>query len=183
MTTTMKENSKLKGKKSSWSHEADFRIRNRKWLGYSSQVARRLLAAIDGTENMSQRVLADKIDVSVQYINKVLKGQENLTLKTIAQLSEAVGQELISFPAYKLSRAGAETVVPTPRTYWAGMTAIGVMWGATIAAGNSELTLTSDQEAGTNLYHTLINSSAMTLLPNPVGGAPGGRVVSSDLPK
>jgi DNA-binding phage protein len=93
----------IKGKKSNWAIDADFRIKNRKWLRYSSYIARRVLAAIEDTENMNQKVLASKVGVSTQYINKVLKGQENLTLKTIATLSDAIGFELLAFPPYKYS--------------------------------------------------------------------------------
>jgi transcriptional regulator with XRE-family HTH domain len=104
MNKTQKKLNKLsKGKISKWGKDADFRLINRKWLLYSSNIARRLLAGIEDTENMNQKILADKVGVSAQYINKVLKGGENLTLETIGKLSNAIGQELISFPPYKYS--------------------------------------------------------------------------------
>jgi transcriptional regulator with XRE-family HTH domain len=104
MNKTQKKLNKLsRGKASKWGRDADFRLINRKWLKYSSNIARRLLAGIEDTENMNQKILADKVGVSAQYINKVLKGGENLTLETIGKLSDAIGQELISFPPYKYS--------------------------------------------------------------------------------
>lgn len=92
------------GKVSGWHKEAQRRKKNRKWLQYSSQVARRVLAAIEGIEGMNQKKLAEQIGVSPQYISKVVKGEENLSLETIAKLSEALGVELISFPEYKDSQ-------------------------------------------------------------------------------
>jgi len=49
---------------------------------------------------MSQKALAECVGVSPQYINKVLNGQENLSLQTIAKLSDALNIELISFPKF-----------------------------------------------------------------------------------
>ncbi|HLX90806.1 MAG TPA: helix-turn-helix transcriptional regulator [Puia sp.] len=89
-----------KGKVSGWSKEAEFRLKNAKWLRYSSNVARRLYSAIEDS-GKNQSDIAKETEVSPQYISKVLKGEENLTLETIAKLSTAVGTELISFPAYK----------------------------------------------------------------------------------
>lgn len=88
---------------SNWSKEADFRIKNKIWLRYSSNIARRILAAIEEKEGMNQKMLAKEIGVTAQYISKVIKGQENLTLETIAKLSTALNVDLISFPEYKYS--------------------------------------------------------------------------------
>src|SRR5687768_16799952 len=86
-------------KQKSWSEDADSRIKNRKWLKYSSNIARRVLAAIDKKDS-SQVALATLLGVKPQQINKIVKGKENLTLKTIADISEALGTELITFPDY-----------------------------------------------------------------------------------
>lgn len=91
------------GQVSSWSKEADFRIKNRKWLRYSGNIAFRILAAMEDKEDMSQKQLAELMGVSPQQISKILTGGENLTLETIAKFSEALGVELISFPDYKYS--------------------------------------------------------------------------------
>ncbi len=81
-------------------HNAKFRIENKKWLSYSSNITLRVLAAIEENEQMTQKALAEMIGVSPQYINKVLKGQENLSLQTIAKLSDALNVELITFPKF-----------------------------------------------------------------------------------
>src|SRR5579872_2655139 len=91
------------GHTSTWSEEADFRIKNHKWLRYSGNIALRVLAAMEEREGMTQKKLAELLGVSPQQISKIIKGQENLTLETIAKLSEALGVELISFPEFKYS--------------------------------------------------------------------------------
>ena len=85
---------------SNYLQNAKFRIENKKWLSYSSNIALRVLAALEESEEMTQKSLAEKVGVSSQYINKVLKGQENLSLQTIAKLSEALNIELITFPKF-----------------------------------------------------------------------------------
>lgn len=96
-----------KGKNSKWIKDADNRIVNKKWLRYSSNIARRILASIrdkqDRGIDMNQKKLASNVGVTPQYISKVVKGKENLSLETIAKLSEALGIELITFPAYRHS--------------------------------------------------------------------------------
>jgi transcriptional regulator with XRE-family HTH domain len=88
--------------------------KDRKWLRYSSKIARRVIAELRGNKEINQKQLAERIDVSPQYINKVLKGQENLTLETISKLSDALGVELISFPAYKYSSIPEQYVAHAP---------------------------------------------------------------------
>ena len=85
---------------SNYLQNAKFRIENKKWLSYSSNIALRVLAALEESEQITQKTLAERVGVSPQYINKVLKGQENLSLQTIAKLSEALNIELITFPKF-----------------------------------------------------------------------------------
>jgi ribosome-binding protein aMBF1 (putative translation factor) len=84
-------------KPSHWLKNAQHRRENKKWLAYSFQIAIKVLAAIDATPGMTQKKLAELIGVSPQYISKILKGQENLTLETISKLEDALGVNLFSF--------------------------------------------------------------------------------------
>jgi transcriptional regulator with XRE-family HTH domain len=93
---------------STWSKDADYQIKYRKGLRYSSNIARRVLAIMKERNEMSQIELAKSIGVTSQYISKLLKGQQNLTLFTIAKLSEYFEQELIQFPNYKYSKKQME---------------------------------------------------------------------------
>jgi transcriptional regulator with XRE-family HTH domain len=88
-------------KRSPFLKNAELRIKNSKWLSYSSNIARRILAGMEEKSDMSQKELAESVGVSQQYISKVVKGDENLTLETIAKISDALDVELITFPAYK----------------------------------------------------------------------------------
>jgi transcriptional regulator with XRE-family HTH domain len=87
---------------SSWKEKAEARLA-KPWLQeYSDQIARRLSAMIDDKDTeLNQTRIAEKAGVTRQYISKVVKGQENLSLETIWKLSKAISFELITFPPYK----------------------------------------------------------------------------------
>ena len=97
-----------KGRKSNWAKDTEFRIKNKKWLKYSSNIARRILAVIEDNEELNQVKLAEILKVSPQQISKIIKGKENLTLDSIAKISDALGTELISFPEYKYSAVSGQ---------------------------------------------------------------------------
>ena len=86
---------------SKYLENAKFRIENKTWLNYSRNIAIRIISALEDNENMSQKTLAEKLEVSPQYISRILKGQENLSLSTIAKISTVLGVDLISFPNFK----------------------------------------------------------------------------------
>ena len=85
---------------SKYLQNAKFRIENKKWLSYSSNIALRVLAALEENENITKETLAQMIGVIPEYMNNILKGQENLSLETITKLSEALNIELITFPKF-----------------------------------------------------------------------------------
>ena len=85
---------------SKYLQNAKFRIENKKWLSYSSNIALRVLAALEENENITKETLAQMIGVIPEYMNNILKGQENLSLETITKLSEALNVELITFPKF-----------------------------------------------------------------------------------
>ena len=64
---------------SKWRERAEYRRSNRKWIRRSQQIALAILERL--TElGMSQKELAEEMEVSAQYVSKVLKGSENLSL-------------------------------------------------------------------------------------------------------
>lgn len=63
---------------------------NAQWLKKSAQIAVRVLRRLKEM-NMSQKDLAVKLGVAPQYVSKVVKGQENLTLETICKLETILG--------------------------------------------------------------------------------------------
>jgi transcriptional regulator with XRE-family HTH domain len=63
------------------------RIRNRAMLRESQQIAMKVLSRLDEL-GWPQKELADRMSVSPQYISKILKGKENLTIETQIALQE-----------------------------------------------------------------------------------------------
>jgi ribosome-binding protein aMBF1 (putative translation factor) len=71
------------------------RVNNRKWLKYSQKVALIVLNEID-LLGISQKELAFKMDVSPQYINKLVKGKEKLNIETISKLETALETDILT---------------------------------------------------------------------------------------
>ena len=65
-----------------------------KWLRYSQHIAMLMLDRMEELE-MNQKQLAEKMNCSRQYISKVLKGRENLSLETLAKIENALGISII----------------------------------------------------------------------------------------
>lgn len=84
---------------SNWREQAQWRKDNRDWLRKSGRIAVAVLAAIDADPDMSQTLLAEKMGVTKQYISKIVKGQENLSLQTICKLESALGITLVEVQA------------------------------------------------------------------------------------
>ena len=63
----------------------NWRIANRQWLWVSQRIAFDILERIDEL-GWTQKILAEKMGVSPQYINKLVRGSENLTLETLLKL-------------------------------------------------------------------------------------------------
>lgn len=83
-----------------WEAEA-LKRRETRWRLYAVKIASRIGYLIDQDKELNQSRLAEALNVSRQQISKILTAKENLTLDTICKLSEALGVELISFPAFE----------------------------------------------------------------------------------
>ena len=79
---------------SKWREEAVFRVENRAWLRYSQTIAMRILDEME-KKGMTQKEFAEKAGCSQQYISRILKGRENLSLETISKIETALGTSLI----------------------------------------------------------------------------------------
>lgn len=91
--------SKASSTPSKWRERAEFRRQNRKWLKRSQNIALAILERMDEL-HINQKELAEKMGVSAQYVNKVLKGNENLSLETIDKFENILGINLISVHNY-----------------------------------------------------------------------------------
>lgn len=81
---------------SRWKEEARYRVENKKWLRYSQMIAIKILDKMEET-GMTQKAMAEKIGCSQQYVSRILKGQENLSLETISKIETALDTQLITF--------------------------------------------------------------------------------------
>lgn len=89
---------KLSKRKSStpsrWKEEAEFRAANKTWLRYSQQIAMMMLDKMEEL-NMTQKTLAEKMGCSQQYVSKILKGRENLSIETLCKIEDALQLALL----------------------------------------------------------------------------------------
>lgn len=81
--------------KSDWIDKANKRQENKEWLKHSQKIALKVLRTLR-EEKISQKSLAERIGVSPQYVNKIVKGKENLTLETISKLEKALAIDLMA---------------------------------------------------------------------------------------
>lgn len=80
--------------KTGWWEKAQWRRENRRWLRYSGYIALKVQGRLEEL-SLSQKELAERLSCSPQYVSKLLKGSENLTLDTISKLEECLGLDLI----------------------------------------------------------------------------------------
>jgi len=88
--------------KSKWHIEAAQREANKEWLDKSFKIAIKILRELR-LQSISQKELSERMEVSPQYINKVIKGKENLSLETISKFEDILGISLISIPSFESS--------------------------------------------------------------------------------
>jgi transcriptional regulator with XRE-family HTH domain len=88
---------------SGWAEKAKWREENKSWLDLSSKIALKILRVLR-ERGMTQRELSEKMGVSPQYVNKILKGKENLSLETIVALGKILSVDLfLAVAEYKAS--------------------------------------------------------------------------------
>src|SRR6185369_17921314 len=86
---------KLSAKKpSKWLEEADYRIKNRYWLKLSQRIAIRILSKMHETPKITKEEWAVKFKIKPKKLEKILKGQSNLKLKTIGKISKVLKIEI-----------------------------------------------------------------------------------------
>ena len=74
---------------SRWREQAEWRLKNRSWLRHSQHIAVKMLEKMDEV-GMTQKQLAELMGCSQQYVSKVLKGQENLSLETMSKIEDCL---------------------------------------------------------------------------------------------
>ena len=79
---------------SKWRTEAEFRTANKSWLRYSQHIAMLMLDKMEEL-HMNQKLLAEKMGCSQQYVSKILKGRENLSIETLCKIEDALKISLL----------------------------------------------------------------------------------------
>jgi ribosome-binding protein aMBF1 (putative translation factor) len=93
-------------KDDTWLKEAIWRQENRSWLERSAQIAFQVLEALS-KQKRTQKDLAESMGVSPQFVNKIVKGSENMTLETISKLEKALNIQLIDIKGFECLSADA----------------------------------------------------------------------------
>lgn len=86
---------------SKWREEAEWRRDNAVWLRHSQRIAVQVLLKMK-EEGLTQKALAERMGCSQQYVSKILKGTENLSLETMTKLEKALGLTLFAMPRYQV---------------------------------------------------------------------------------
>ncbi len=98
MRTTNEIVSKLKIHQSStsskWRENAEWRMANKTWLRHSQQIAMMMLDKMEKL-GMTQKRLSELMGCSQQYVSKVLKGQENLSLETLTKIERCLHIQIL----------------------------------------------------------------------------------------
>ncbi|WP_395046407.1 multiprotein-bridging factor 1 family protein [Flavobacterium sp.] len=90
----------VSNEQSAWLDKFLYYKANKSWLDKSAMVAVNVLEALKA-KGWSQKDLAQKMKVSAQQVNKILKGQQNLTFETICKLETALEISLMEIIDYK----------------------------------------------------------------------------------
>ena len=80
---------------SAWHLEARWRRDNRDWLRLSQRVAVLLISYMK-REHLTQVAMAERLGCSQQYVSRILKGTENLTIETLSKIEQATDMRLLA---------------------------------------------------------------------------------------
>lgn len=99
----LKENSK---QDNTWIERARYRKINKAWLDISFAIAVKVMSALKSNKAANvfpktQKELAEAMVCSPQYVNKLLKGTENLQLETITKIEQILNINLIDVPIFQ----------------------------------------------------------------------------------
>ena len=91
---TSKLNEHRSSTPSKWRENAEWRVANNSWLRYSQRIAMMMLDKMEEL-GLTQKALAERMGCSQQYISRVLKGTENLSIETISKIETALELEIL----------------------------------------------------------------------------------------
>ena len=84
---------------SRWRENTIYRLENSRWLRRSQKIAMEMLDRMESL-GVNQKELAQRMGCSTQYVSKILRGKENLSLETICKIEDALEMEFqpVSIP-------------------------------------------------------------------------------------
>jgi antitoxin component HigA of HigAB toxin-antitoxin module len=80
---------------SKWHENAEWCVANKSWLRYSQHIAMLMLDRMEELD-ITQKQLSELMGCNQQYISKVLKGQEKLSLETISKIETCLQIRILS---------------------------------------------------------------------------------------
>lgn len=80
---------------SRFEENAKWRKENKAWLNWSRNVALSLIEYME-RNGLNRNGLAERLNVSPQYVSKILSGKVNFSFKSIAELEEKLGLKLMN---------------------------------------------------------------------------------------
>jgi antitoxin component HigA of HigAB toxin-antitoxin module len=80
---------------SRWREEAEWRRANEAWLRRSRLVAIKVLALMD-EKDWTQQQVAGMLGCSQQYVSRIVKGSENLSLEMLSKIEDVLGIEIFA---------------------------------------------------------------------------------------
>lgn len=83
-------------KVSNFENSIDTWFDNRRWAKYSKLFALQIIKSLRTNKELNQKDLAKKLGVSEQRISTICKGKENLTIKTMVEIQDALGIEIFT---------------------------------------------------------------------------------------
>ncbi|MDE6484955.1 MAG: helix-turn-helix transcriptional regulator [Duncaniella sp.] len=94
---------------SKWREKAEWRTANKSWLRYSQGIAMMMLDKMEEL-GLTQKSLAERMGCSQQYVSRVLKGTENLSIETISKIEAALELEILEpkFTASNIKNRAAQ---------------------------------------------------------------------------
>jgi ribosome-binding protein aMBF1 (putative translation factor) len=78
---------------SCWREKAEHRQNNKTWIRYSQKIAMKMLDKMEEL-HLNQTQLAERMECSQQYVSKVLRGQENLSIETMVKIEQALNIQI-----------------------------------------------------------------------------------------
>lgn len=80
---------------SRWREEAEWRLANKAWLRRSQVVAMKILDRMEEMKWTQQKV-AEMLGCSQQYVSRIVKGSENLSLEMLSKIEDVLGVEVFA---------------------------------------------------------------------------------------